>query len=74
VLAKDLVDGVISNLVRYGGSVDNRDLVMLADPIDTARLSATFRIAIGTSFNDGVPNTGTSAEPVLNGGRRKFPP
>lgn len=37
MLAKDPVDGVISNLVRYGESVGNRDLVITADPVDTAR-------------------------------------
>lgn len=37
VLAKPLVDGVITNLVRYGESVGNRNLIILADQIDLSR-------------------------------------
>lgn len=37
VLAKALVDGVITNLIRYGESVGNRNLIVLADQIDLAR-------------------------------------
>lgn len=37
VLAKDPVDGLITHLVNYGESVGNRNLVILADPINLAR-------------------------------------
>jgi hypothetical protein len=44
VLAKQLVDGVITGLVRYGESVGNRDLVILADPIDLARFLSFYKV------------------------------
>lgn len=44
IMAKDPVDGVISNLIRYGESVGNRDLVIIADPVDTAKFLHTREI------------------------------
>jgi len=37
VLAKDPVDGLITQLVNYGESVGNRNLIILVDPVDLAR-------------------------------------
>ena len=37
VLAKDPVDGLITQLVNYGKSVGNRNLVIIVDPINLAR-------------------------------------
>ena len=37
VLAKDPVDGLITQLVSYGNSVGNRHLIILADPVNLAR-------------------------------------
>jgi hypothetical protein len=44
VLAKPPVDGVITNLVRYGESVGNRNLVILADPIDLVRFLSYYKV------------------------------
>jgi len=44
VLAKPPVDGVITNLIRYGESVGNRDLVILVDPIDIARFLSHYKV------------------------------
>jgi len=38
VLAKSPVDGLITNMVRFGESVGNRNLVVLVDPANLARL------------------------------------
>ena len=37
VLAKDLVDGVISQFVEYGNTVGKRNLILLVDPINLLR-------------------------------------
>ncbi len=37
VLAKDLADSVISELVQYGKSVGNENLIVIADPLTLAR-------------------------------------
>ena len=37
VLAKEPVDAVVTNLVKYGESIGNRNLFIIADPIETAR-------------------------------------
>ena len=37
VIAKPLVDGVITRLVKYGKDIGNRNLIMLVDPIDLVR-------------------------------------
>ena len=44
VLAKPPVDGVITSLVRYGESIGNRHLVILADPIDLARFLSYYKV------------------------------
>jgi hypothetical protein len=44
VLAKPPVDGVITNLVRYGESVGNRNLVILVDPIDLTRFLLQYKV------------------------------
>lgn len=44
VLAKPPVDGVITNLVRYGESVGNRHLVILADSIDLTRFLTYLKV------------------------------
>jgi hypothetical protein len=44
VLGKPPVDGVITNLARYGESVGNRHLVILVDPIDLARFLSYYKV------------------------------
>jgi hypothetical protein len=44
VLAKSPVDGVITNLTRYGESVGNRNLIVLMDPIDLTRFLYYYKV------------------------------